>query len=284
MAEIKWIKITTTMFDDEKIKLIDAMPERDTIFNIWIKLLVQAGKTNANGYIFLTENIPYTEEMLSTLFNRPLQSVRLALQTLKNFGMIDMSENNLIKISNWEKHQNIEGMEKVREQNRLRKQKQRSKMKELQAPAKEEVTGAKEDSHITSRDSHAIEREEERDKDIDKEREKEREKEKEENIISVSPKDNLIEVCKFYESAGFGTINLITQQKLEVLIEMYSKEWVKDAIETSVLRGKYRLTYVEGILQNWKAEGRDKKKNRGEKSESNSTDNGQQLRSEGIGL
>ncbi|MBN3374799.1 hypothetical protein CF087_22550, partial [Clostridium botulinum] len=31
MAEVKWIKITTNMFDDEKIKLIDAMPERDTV-------------------------------------------------------------------------------------------------------------------------------------------------------------------------------------------------------------------------------------------------------------
>lgn len=32
MSEIKWIKITTNMFEDEKIKLIDAMPERDTIY------------------------------------------------------------------------------------------------------------------------------------------------------------------------------------------------------------------------------------------------------------
>jgi phage replisome organizer, putative, N-terminal region len=83
MAEVKWIKITTNMFDDEKIKLIDAMPERDTIHYIWIRLLVQAGKTNANGYIFLNENVPYTEEMLSTIFNRPLNSVRLALKNIE---------------------------------------------------------------------------------------------------------------------------------------------------------------------------------------------------------
>ena len=72
MSDIKWIKITTNMFEDEKIRLIDAMPERDTIHYIWIRLLVQAGKTNANGFIFLNENIPYTEEMLSTIFCRPL--------------------------------------------------------------------------------------------------------------------------------------------------------------------------------------------------------------------
>ena len=82
MSDIKWIKITTNMFEDEKIRLIDAMPERDTIHYVWIRLLVQAGKTNAGGFIFLNENIPYTDEMLATIFSRPLTSIRLALKTL----------------------------------------------------------------------------------------------------------------------------------------------------------------------------------------------------------
>ena len=106
MADIKWIKIKTDMFEDEKIKLIDALPERDTIHYIWLRLLVQAGKTNASGYIFLNENVPYTEEMLSTIFCRPLNSIRLALSTLSNFGMIEIKEDKIIKITNWEKHQN----------------------------------------------------------------------------------------------------------------------------------------------------------------------------------
>ncbi len=131
LAEVKWIKITTNMFDDEKIKLIDAMPERDTVHYIWMRLLVQAGKTNANGYIFLNDNVPYTEEMLSTIFNRPLNSLRFALKVLRDFGMIQIQEDKLIKITNWSKHQNIEGMEKVRQQTRERVAKHRAKKKEL---------------------------------------------------------------------------------------------------------------------------------------------------------
>jgi predicted phage replisome organizer len=131
MAEVKWIKITTNMFEDEKIKLIDAMPERDTIHYIWIRLLVQAGKTNANGFIFLTENIPYTEEMLSTIFNRPINSVRLALKTFKDFGMIKM-ESSFLEILNWNKHQNTEGLDKIRQQNRDRQSKFRNKDRILQ--------------------------------------------------------------------------------------------------------------------------------------------------------
>lgn len=131
MGDVKWIKLLTEMFDDEKIKLIEAIPEADMILVIWIKLLTLAGKKNMNGYIFLTENIPYTDEMLSTLFDRPLNTIRLALGTFKNFGMIHYSENGRIKISNWEKHQNIVGLDKIREQGRLRQEKFREKQKLL---------------------------------------------------------------------------------------------------------------------------------------------------------
>ena len=127
MAQVKWIKLSTSMFDDEKIKLIESMPDADTILIIWIKLLSQAGKTNASGYIYLNENIPYTDEMLSTIFNRPLSAVRLALETFKSFGMIEIDDKSFIQISNWEKHQNVEGLEKIREQTRKRVAKHRER-------------------------------------------------------------------------------------------------------------------------------------------------------------
>lgn len=128
---IKWIKITTAMFDDEKIKLIRNLPEADSILLTWIQLLVQAGKANASGSIILNERIPYTEEMLATIFDRPINVIRLALNTFEQFGMIHM-ENGVITISNWDKHQNIDGMEKVRERERLKKQRQRERLREQQ--------------------------------------------------------------------------------------------------------------------------------------------------------
>lgn len=131
MSEITWIKLKTEMFADDKIRLIESMPESDAIIIIWIKLLTQAGKTNANGYIFLNENVPFTEEMLSTLFNRPLSTVRLALRTLEQFEMISIDEKGYILIENWEKHQNVEGMERVRELTRVRVQRYRERQKQL---------------------------------------------------------------------------------------------------------------------------------------------------------
>ncbi|MDQ4468126.1 phage replisome organizer N-terminal domain-containing protein [Enterococcus faecalis] len=160
MAEISWIKLKTTMFDDEKIKLIQSMPEADAILVIWIRLLVLAGKTNDEGLIYIQRNMPYTEEMLATLFSKPVNVVRLALITLQQFNMIDLNEDGLIAIENWDKHQNIEGMEKVRLKNaeRVRKHRERKKQQALEDKNSGNVT-----CNVTVTDCNGT------DKDIDKE-------------------------------------------------------------------------------------------------------------------
>lgn len=128
MADIRWIKITTDIFDDEKIKLIDCLPDRDTVIVIWFKLLAMAGKVNDNGLIYVIKSLPTTDEMLSTIFNRPLNTVRLALTTFQEFGMISVEKH--ISLENWERHQNVQGMEKIKEQTRLRVAKHRENQKE----------------------------------------------------------------------------------------------------------------------------------------------------------
>lgn len=130
MAEVQWIKIVTNVFDNRKIKLVETMPEGDTIIVIWFKLLCMAGSTNDGGSVYFTKDIPFTDEMLSHVFGRPLQVIRLALKTFQQFNMIEVVDN-FIQISSWEKYQNVEGMDKIREQTRLRVQKHRE-MKALE--------------------------------------------------------------------------------------------------------------------------------------------------------
>lgn len=159
MNEVKWIKITTRMFEDEKIDFIESLPEADAILIIWIKLLTQAGKNNVDGFIFLTESIPYTDEMLAHKFRRPLNTVKLAMATLKELEMIEYDDKGFLRISNWEKHQNIEGLTKIREQGRLRVAKHREKQKLLEN-SNEDVT-----LYVTLR--NGTEEEEDIDIDID---------------------------------------------------------------------------------------------------------------------
>ena len=157
MADIKWIKIVTDMFDNRKIRQIECLPDGDSIIVIWMKLLCLAGQTNDNGMVYFTKDIPYTEQMLSQQFNRPLTTIQMALKTFEQFGMVELVDN-ILHISNWEKYQNIEGMEKIREQTRKRVAKHRANQKLLES----NVT-----CNVTVTQSNATDIDKDIDKDID---------------------------------------------------------------------------------------------------------------------
>lgn len=130
MNNVKWIKITTDIFDDEKILLIESMPERDCLIVIWFKLLCLAGKQNNSGVFMINDRMPYTDEMLSTILRRPLNTVRLALSVFEQYGMIEIIEN-VITIPNWGKHQSLDQLENKKEYMREYMREYREKQKAI---------------------------------------------------------------------------------------------------------------------------------------------------------
>ena len=159
MAEVKWVKLTTDMFDNRKIKHLRRLPEGNNIVLIWVMLLTMAGRCNSGGMIFLTENIPYTPKMLADELDFEENTVILALQVLEQLDMI-VTNNGFFAISGWEEYQNTDRLAEIREYNRLAKQKSREKKKLLA-----EVN----DKSMTSQRCHDtdIEVDKEKDKDID---------------------------------------------------------------------------------------------------------------------
>ena len=158
MADVKWIKITTDMFDNRKIKHLRRLPEGNSIVLIWVMLLTMAGRCNSGGLIFLTENIPYTPKMLADELGFEENTVQLALQALEQFNMI-VTDQGFFTIAGWDEYQNIEGMERIREQNRLRKAAQRERQKALPMSR---------DSHVNVMDCHALDIDKEKEKELDK--------------------------------------------------------------------------------------------------------------------
>ena len=158
MADVKWIKITTDMFDNRKIKHLRKLPEGNNIVLIWVMLLTMAGRCNSGGMIFLTENIPYTPKMLADELEFEESTVRLALEALEHFGMI-VTNGDFFIISGWQEHQNIEGLDKIREQNRIRQKAWYDRQKGLPKP------NVRPNINITQ--PNAIDIEEEREKEID---------------------------------------------------------------------------------------------------------------------
>ena len=158
MPEISWIKLSTRIFDDERMKLISAMPEGDAIFIMWIWLITLAGKCNYNGKILLNENIPYTDEMLSTITSRPISIVRLALETFHRLGMVEI-ENGEVVLVNWGKHQSVDELERIRKLSRDSTKRYRDRLQIENKPC---------DVTVTAQCNHSDDADLDKDIDLDK--------------------------------------------------------------------------------------------------------------------
>lgn len=231
MSEIKWIKITTDIFDDEKICLIDALPDHDAILVIWFKILALAGKHNRNGLLMMSDKVHYTDEMLATIFRRPLNTVRMALGIFEQFGMVEIIDG-VITLPNWEKHQNIDGMEKIKEQTRNRVARHREKQKNL-------ALGGNVTCNVTVTPSNALEEEEDKNKNrLDKDK----------NITTTSNSENILEL---FQSEFRRLLSGFEIEEINHLLNENDSELVKEALRTAVNLGKPNVKYVGGILRNW---------------------------------
>ena len=234
MSEVKWIKICTDIFDDEKILLIESMPEADSIIAIWFKLLCMAGKQNNGGVFMLNDKMPYNDEMLATIFRRPLNTVRLALSTFENFGMVEII-NNAYTIPNWEKHQSLDKLEQAKERNRQRVAAHREKQKLLaQCNDYSNVT-------VTQSNADRIEEDKEIDKEKDKEKKKVRKNASYDDILSQIADDSLRDLYTEYIKMRKFIKSPMTDRALTMLInkvnelEPHSIERQKKLLETAIV-------------------------------------------------
>ncbi len=250
MSEVKWIKITTDMFENRKIRHLRKLPDGNNIVLIWVMLLTLAGKCNAGGMIFLTENIPYTPKMLADELDFEENTVTLALDALEKFGMI--RRDGFLVIEDWAAHQNSDGLDKIREQTRERVARYREKQKALQSPEEESdvtlcnVTGS---DSVTQSNAPRIRIKEE---DIDKEedtplkggvggKEKEEKKpskkaeygkqefEKDLSVLSKPMADSVIEWLK-YKKQRREAYKPVSIKKFITQVKGYAEQYGEDAV------------------------------------------------------
>ena len=158
MADVKWIKLTTDMFDNRKIKHLRRLPDGNNIVLLWIMLLTMAGRCNAGGMIFLTENIPYTPKMLADELDFEENTVKLGIQALESLNMVT-TDNGHFTIAGWEEYQNTDRLAEIRAKDRERK-----RLKRAEAKALAETSSA---VHGLSTDCPHIDIDKEIEKDID---------------------------------------------------------------------------------------------------------------------
>ena len=153
MNDVKWIKLSTDIFDNRKIKQIQKLPDGYAIVVVWVKILCLAGCVNRNGDLMLTDEIAYTDQTLATEFDMPLPTIQAALDIFERFGMVEVTDN-ILCVKNWAEYQSADGLDKIREQNRLRNQKYRERKKIESGDVTHDVTMTQ--SSISISDSQSV--------------------------------------------------------------------------------------------------------------------------------
>ena len=219
MAAVKWIKITTDIFDDEKILLIESLPDAYSIIVVWFKLLCLAGKMNNSGVFMMNNQIAYTDKMLATIFRMKESTVQLALGTFEKFGMVEIIDG-VITIPNWGKHQNLDQLEAKKEYMRGYMREYREKQKALTNG--EPNCKANSKSNVSEADKEG-----EGDSDI---------RNKKENTSSSSSPNDIQQVIDAWNSIGVKQIRAIVENTdrhtwLKKRIKDYGLSSVLEAIE-----------------------------------------------------
>lgn len=267
MTDIKWIKLSVNMFDDEKIKLIRTMPEGDSIVIIWVQILCLAGKINDNGMVYMGQNLAYSDEMLATILDHPVNTMRIALQTLEQFGMVEVNKDGTIDVLNWEKHQSTDKMAMIKHDNQIRQQRYYYRNKLRKLGVNTEVEGFPADIDGLKELAKKAEKPNVRltlpnGQEVRSKKKEVRGKKKEVNTTTTEKKEKSDgSGGKLPSKNVFGTWeelwmfpNLVQKEILVELSEKYSDELVVAAIKVAgandVIKGR-AINFIEAVLKEW---------------------------------
>ena len=245
MTDVKWIKLASDIFNNRKIKTIETRTDGDAIIVLWLKLLCLAGSTNDCGLVYLTPEIPYTAEILAAQFGRPLPLVLEALQIFERFGMIEKTPER-IQIKNWDKYQSIEGLERVREQTRLRIQRHREAKKiESVNVTLHNVTSNAEVTHRNALESES---------EIEKEEKEKKKKEKPAASAGTRPEDQK------HKHGEYSNV-LLTTSDLAKLQAEFPDDYQKRIEELSAYMKSTGKAYKDHLatIRNWARRDKEKK-------------------------
>jgi len=137
MDGINWFKVKSNYLDGSSFKFmrrakIDGVGNlRDKLESVWFELLALAAKVNNDGF-FYNDEVDYQSNLdLAIMLDREEEEINICMKFYLKHQMISVVDNR-IKLTNWDKYQNIKSLDAVREKQRIRVQRYREKQKKLQ--------------------------------------------------------------------------------------------------------------------------------------------------------
>lgn len=160
-----WLKVKKDFFKRHDIRIIESLPNGKEISLFYFKLMLES--VDHDGELRFSQKVPYSPEMLSTITYTDLEIVREALETLSEYGMIEITPDKTIII---ERVKSMIGSasdtDGARRQRRFREKQKTENTSALQNVTAS-VTKCNDERYKTSRD---IEIDIEKEIDIDKKR------------------------------------------------------------------------------------------------------------------
>ena len=89
-----YMRLKESFFDDDAIKILEAMPDGYLYSNILLKLYLKSLKFN--GRLMYNERIPYNASVLATLTNHSVGVIEKALDIFEQLGLIEVLDNGAI--------------------------------------------------------------------------------------------------------------------------------------------------------------------------------------------
>jgi predicted phage replisome organizer len=241
MADVGWVRLSTRLFENRKIKYLLNQPKGAELVLLWVHLLCAAGTVNDGGRVYISQNVMYTPQSLAADFGVPKTIADKALTLFQDLELIEVESDGCIRILGWEKHQNVTGLEKIREQNRLRKQKQRQCDKSRNVD--EDMSR---DGHVTLRDKS---------RNVTQQRREEKNRKEKDDYHHPKRNDDdeektHTEIFALWEK-NMMPLTPIVGEKLQALLGEVGKAAVEQGILAAVEHGARNFAYVQTVARNY---------------------------------
>ena len=112
MEKVRWIKLSTDIFSNRKIKILLKERDGDTYFRMWIQILTIAGECNRNGGLYISDNVPFKIEDFTNIIGKSSKTFTKVFRKFIDLGMLIYKDNTYF-VKNWNKYQSTEKFNKI---------------------------------------------------------------------------------------------------------------------------------------------------------------------------
>lgn len=106
MAEIKWIKITTNMFESKQIVALRDFPDGDSALIAYLRFLFKAKRHKGRRFFYsIAKGYELTDSILAWILEKTTEETRNIIATLEQTGLIIRGKDRIEVFRFWEGEQ-----------------------------------------------------------------------------------------------------------------------------------------------------------------------------------